>query len=536
MLKKLTVSNLAVVEKAEAEFAPGLNVITGETGAGKSVLMGALELVLGARGDSAVVRTGCREAEVEAEFDGHVLRRTVTAEGRSRAWIDDESVTLQELRTAAEKLVDVHGPRANLKLVESAFQLASVDAFAGAAGAKALADYAAEYAAYADARAALERLRSEAAGEDELELLRFQVGELAEAEVTAADDDLVERHAAAAHAEEIVESANAMEAVLGADEGVEALVERARTQVAVLRRHLPAAAEWEEALDRIAAAAEELSRQIAEAASRLEVDPGEFERMDARLGVISRLRRKYLKTEVGALPSHLAEVLAAKRERLDALEHRAEREAELAQALDAARRRVEAAGARLSRTRAKAAAAFAAAAERELKALGFARAGFTVRLESVQPGPTGMDAVTFMFAPNPGEDARPLAAIASSGEIARVMLAIKAAAATEASAPTLVFDEVDANLGGETGLAVGRKLRAVAARAQVIAITHLPQSAVWGERHLAVAKTVRDGRTRTEISEVSGAARITEVARMLGGEKLTSVTRKHAQELLDIPG
>ena len=200
MLRKLSVSNLAIVERAEAEFAPGLNVLTGETGAGKSVLMGALELVLGGRADSSVVRDGAKEAEVEAVFDDRVVRRTVTAAGRTRAWIDDESVSVAELRELGRTLVDIHGPRANQNVLEEAFQRATLDAY----GRTDLAPYAAAFAAWRALRDRLAALLSAGGGEDELDLLRYQVNELEAAGVTADDDDLAERHAAAAHAEEIV--------------------------------------------------------------------------------------------------------------------------------------------------------------------------------------------------------------------------------------------------------------------------------------------------------------------------------------------
>ena len=217
MLRKLTVSNLAVVEKAEAEFAPGLNVLTGETGAGKSVLMGALELVLGGRADASVVRDGAKEAEVEADFGETVVRRTVTCEGRSRAWVNDESVSVSELKELGRALVDIHGPTANQKLMEEPFQRETLDASISESGEPVKRRYDSAFSELSTLNSQLSALNT-SGGEDELDMLRFQVGELESAELTEDDETIAERHAAAAHAEEIVENANAITEALGGDQ------------------------------------------------------------------------------------------------------------------------------------------------------------------------------------------------------------------------------------------------------------------------------------------------------------------------------
>ena len=520
MLTKLTVSNFAIVERVEVEFGPGLTVVTGETGAGKSVLIGALELVLGGRADSSVVRDGAKEAEVEADFGGTLVRRTVTSEGRSRAWIDDESVSVAELKELGRKLVDIHGPRANQLILEEAFQRAALDSFGGVN----LSKYAAAYGAWRKTADEIAALEGGASVQDEIDLLKFQVGELEEANVTDEDDDLAERHTAAAHAAEIVEGANAITEALGGDEGAGTILAKARPTFAAIARHFPAADEWAAEADEIAVRIDELSRSVAEAASRLDADPEAFDALDRRLAVVSRMRRKY---------GDPVAALAEKRARLDDLEHRGERLEELRAKLAEDARAVRREGAELTKRRRSAAERLAKSVTKELRDLGFLRAKFGVVLEAAEPAAHGCDAVVYMFEPNPGESARPLAAIASSGETARIMLALKVVLAAHDATDTLVFDEIDANIGGEVGRAVGEKMRAVAAARQVVAITHLPQSAVYGDRHLVVAKGVSGGRTRTRISEVTGADRVSEIARMLGGEKLTSVTRKHAQELLE---
>ena len=544
MLKRLTVKNLAIVEEVEANFGFGLTVITGETGAGKSVLMGALELVLGGRADASVVRDGAKEAEVEAEFEvaknggggeRMLVRRTVTREGRSRAWIDDESVSVAELRELGQTLVDIHGPTANQRLVEESFQREALDSFAGidwaAKGFKEGAGgYAGLFAELCDLRSQVSSLMS-SAGDDELDMLRFQVGELEGANLSEDDETLAERHAAAAHAEEIVENANAITEALGGDQSAAEILIRLQPRFRDIARHLPAAEEWASEAEDLTLKVQELSRTVADAASKLDAGDESLEELDARLTLVNRLLRKYRASDVSGLKSSLE----AKKAKLDALEHREERIAELQAKIAAADRAVRAAGAELTKRRRSAGEKMSKAVTQELRDLGFLQAKFFVALEPIEPEAHGMDRVVYMFEPNPGEAARPLASIASSGEIARVMLAMKCVEKSRAtSQPTLVFDEIDANIGGEVGKVVGEKLRKVAKRHQVIAITHLPQSAAYGERHLVVAKAVSGGRTRTGISAVEGEDRVSEVARMLGGEQLTSVVKRHAEELLQL--
>jgi DNA repair protein RecN (Recombination protein N) len=274
---------------------------------------------------------------------------------------------------------------------------------------------------------------------------------------------------------------------------------------------------------------QELSRSVADAASRTDMGDESLEELDRRLTAVNRLKRKY-----GADIAGILELAETKRRRIDELEHRAERIAELEKELAAALPAVEAAGKALRSARTRAGEALAAAVTSELRDLGFLKAGFSVAVEPAPASADGCDSVSFMFAPNPGEAARPLADIASSGETARVMLSLKGVLAAADPVDVLVFDEIDANIGGETGRAVGEKMRRAAAHHQVIAITHLPQSAVYGDRHLVVGKSVEGGRTKVWISRAEGEIRISEIARMLGGEELTSVVRKHAEELLQL--
>lgn len=547
MLTRLSVRNLAIVESADVEFGGGLTVITGETGAGKSVLMGALELVLGARADASTVRDGAKEARIEAEFavpgvvdafldaaglppceDGVLLvRRAISATGGGRVHVNDAATTVQTLRALGKLLVDVHGPNDHQSLLEEGFQRGVLDAH----GRLDTSAYAAAWARLADLRAQRADLQGDDADVAETcERLRYAVDELDAAQLTPEDDDeLPARHAAAAHAAEILDCANAATAALSeADDSAAAALVGAGARVREMARFHEAAGAWGETIERLTVEVQELAQEIADSASRLDADPEALQALDDRLSLVQRLKRKYACPDVAALLALRGE----RARRLADLEGRGARLAALADEIAAAEAAVRAAGAKLTAARTKAAARLARAVTKELHGLGFLRAGFDVSLAPHAPDATGCDAVDFLFAPNPGEAARPLREIASTGEIARVMLAVKTVVAEHDAIPVLVFDEIDSNIGGEVGRAVGEKLRAVARHHQVIAITHLPQSAVYGARHLAVAKAVSGGRTRSTIQPLEGEARVAEIARMLGGTSLTSVVEQHARELL----
>ena len=547
MLTRLSVRNLAIVESADVEFGGGLTVITGETGAGKSVLMGALELVLGARADASTVRDGAKEARIEAAFtvpgvvdafldaaglppceDGVLLvRRAISATGGGRVHVNDAATTVQTLRALGKLLVDVHGPNDHQSLLEEGFQRGVLDAY-GRIDAK---DYTTAWTTLSDLRAKLAELQGDSTDvAEECERLRYAVEELDAAKLTSEDDDeLPARHAAAAHAAEILDCANAATAALSeADDSAAAALVGAGARVREMARFHEAAGAWGETIERLTVEVQELAQEIADSASRLDADPEALQALDDRLSLVQRLKRKYACPDVAALLALRDE----RARRLADLEGRGARLAALADEIAAAEAAVRAAGAKLTAARTKAAARLARAVTKELHGLGFLRAGFDVSLAPHAPDATGCDAVDFLFAPNPGEAARPLREIASTGEIARVMLAVKTVVAEHDAIPVLVFDEIDSNIGGEVGRAVGEKLRAVARHHQVIAITHLPQSAVYGARHLAVAKAVSGGRTRSTIQPLEGEARVAEIARMLGGTSLTSVVEQHARELL----
>lgn len=550
MLTRLTVRNLAVVEAAEVAFGPGLNVISGETGAGKSVLMGALHLLLGSRADRTVVRTGADEARVSAEWtlapetqsavdallseadvdpcEGGLLllQRTLSAAGTGRIRVNNCPATAGLLRQLAPLLADIHGPNDNLSLLDEAFQLQLLTAFADAPAE--VAAYATAWQAYTAAEARLAALQGDPAErEAEAERLAEALAELRATNPTEADgEELTERHAQAANAGEILALGNALTDALTDGEAPAAeQLQAIQRELRNLARLLPEAGDWANELAGIQAQILELSRTMAERLSRVDADPDALAQLEARLGQIQRLRRRYGPTLADVLAYRLqAEARLAELQGAEGAITQAQAECE------AARQAVEAAAEKLSAKRRAAAGRLAEAITAELRALGFIQSTFPIQVERApQPGPTGADRVCFCFAPNPGETARPLAAIASSGEIARVMLAVKVILARHDRVPTLVFDEIDANIGGETARKVGEKLHTLAAAVQVLCITHQAQCALFADVHHRVVKTVEEGRTLTRILPLDADGRLDEIARMLGGGPAALA---HAQAML----
>ena len=554
MLQHLRVNNLAIVEAAALELGPGLNVISGETGAGKSILIGALNLILGERADKSFIRSGADDAQVEAVFalqaadevnalladaglqpceEGQlIVRRTVAAAGTGRCLINDAPVTVQTLRRLSRLLVDIHGPYDHQSLLDPQFQLDLLDAFGRCQPARgACAEAWRTVRELARQRAELEGLGEGI--EAEVERLRFVADEIAAAGLTAADEtDLIREHAAAANAEAIRAAGNGLlEALTDGENAVFDVLAATQQRLQELARLLPEAAAWRTEAQSAAVQIQELSRVIAGRLQQIDADAGRLQMLEDRMALVQKLKRKYGRTVEDVLAA-----LAASRARLDDLQSRAERLARLGAAQAAAQADLTARADALSQARRGAAGNLARAITRELRDLGFLKAGFDVSLTPCEPRADGADVVCFGFAPNPGEPVRALRDIASSGEIARVMLAVKAVLARHDRIPVLVFDEVDANIGGEVGRAVGLKLLAVAATHQVVCITHLPQVAVYGQEHHVVTKAVRKNRTTTRIDRVTGEARAGEIARMLGGRDLTPVTLDHARQMLAAAG
>jgi DNA repair protein RecN (Recombination protein N) len=551
MLTELSVHNLALVEKASIAFGPGLNVITGETGAGKSVLMGALNLILGARADRKALRTGEDKGSVRGVFqlahpdkinsilenaglepceDGLlIIFRELKAESTGRQTVNDAAVTLTLLKKIGDELVDMHGPYDHQSLLDPETQRAFVDA--SGTRPETHQAYADAWSALRDTRKRRRELEGDAdALEQQLDLLRYRVQELEQAALEPGEEDtLREEHTLIGNAQNIVEGLSGALLALDEAEG------NAFDALAAARRALdslddihPDAPAWLEEVTALQTQLRELAATLRLAGDRVEADPGRLTWLDDRLAVYSRMRKKYGPSVEDAL-----ETLAESRQKLKDLEDRegllAELDAREAKQLKA----LETTGLALRTERQTAAKDLAARILAQLKDLGFPEARFEIAILEAEPSPSGLDLIDYQFAPNPGEAIRSLRDIASSGEISRVMLAIKTLLAAYDQIPVMVFDEIDANVGGEMGHAIGRKMAEVGGTRQVLSITHLPQVAVHGHQHLAVRKEVTDGRTYTRVTPLEGENRVDEIARMLGGKQHATLSADHARELLE---
>ena len=551
MLTLLRVKNLALVEEAAVTFAPGLNVVTGETGAGKSILIGALYLLLGERADTSAVRAGESQCIVEATFrlenprtvnaalaeagldpceDGQlILRRTVKAAGGGQAFVNDAPVTLPLLKRLGAGLVDLHGPHDHQSLFQPGSQLDILDAYARAE--KDRAPYVAVFEKWQALLARREELSRDVGDlAAQIDLLAYRVKEIEEAEPVEGEEEKVRaEQQTAGHAQRILELGQQFVQAATEDEGAAlAVLAPARKALEELARLMPAAKDWPEELrvhtDALAALSGAIQREL----STIDADPARLEWLDQRLATYDKLKRKY-----GGTVAEMLAALETSKARLKDLQSRDQQKAAVQKEIAAAEKELHALGLVLRKRRAAAAEKLGPAITAELKALGFEHGAFGIALLPAEtPTAAGLDRAEFGFAPNVGEPMRPLRAIASSGEISRVMLGIKVVLAEADQIPLLVFDEIDANVGGETAHAVGRKLAEAARRRQVVAITHLPPVAACGAHHHAVRKSVKDGRTHTSVVPLDAAARVEELARMLGGRESTSVALRHAAELL----
>ena len=534
MLTLLKIRNLALVDELAWELGAGLIGVTGETGAGKSVIVGALKLVLGERADKSLIRTGEDQCLVEAVFelthtaginpileegglapcdDNQLIVRRTIGQSASRQFVNDSPVTLALLKRLGEHLVDLHGPHDHQSLLSADRQLAMLDAYAGSENQ--LATYRETYRAWRTKHAALEELRNaENATEHEIDLLKHQISEIDAAQLNPAEEqDLEDRWRRANNASRLMESAAAAISTLNGENGILDRLGELQRLVRDLEKLDPSISEKTASLETAAVELQDLEGNLADYTQELEINPAEAETLAERVNLIESLKRKYG-------PS-LADVLNRRDNaaaRLDSIENRSDKIEQLEREVAEGRKALDANGKTLAASRRKAAPKLAKEISSQLKDLGFKQSSFEVPLNSLaDPGPHGLESADFLFGPNPGEPLMPLRQIASSGEISRVMLAIKSALAEQDDTPLMVFDEIDANVGGEVARAVGAKMAALGTRHQVIAITHFPQVAATASHHFVVEKEVSAGRTRSRLFPVAGENRIQELVRMLGG-------------------
>ena len=549
MLVHLTITDFAIIDRLEIEFGPGFNVLTGETGAGKSIVMDALGLLLGDRARPELIRTGCEEAAVEALFDlagradlqtdlaaagfpggdDLILRRLVNRGGRSRAYVNGSLATLAQLQPLSERLVAVCGQHEHQALLGREAHLPFVDTFGGL---EPLRDtYRAGFAAWRDCGERLARLSAaECERAQRLDLLRYQAQELAAADLRPGEEEeLLAERLLLQNAERLAAAAGSgYDALYAADGAACEVLGRVASELDGLAAIDPALGELAATLKQSLYNVEDVAAQLRVHLGRISFEPGRQEAVEERLALLSTLKRKY-----GTAVAEILERQAAIDIELNELEHveatRATLEAEHARL----RAALLEAGTRLGSARQAAGERLRAAMQNELADLAMPGARFELQLTPLpDPGPAGLERGEFLLAPNRGEALLPLARIASGGELSRILLALKRIAPGRNQVPTLVFDEVDAGIGGVTATAVGDKLRAVSRTAQVLCVTHLPQVAAGADRHYLVVKREAAGRTVTGVEPLTGEARVAEMARMLGGAQVTDKTLAHARELI----
>ncbi len=560
MLTTLRIKNLALVGDLTLDLAPGLAVITGETGAGKSIIIGALNLILGERADRALIRSGAESCTVEASFDvgglqaplaafleangiepcedDHLLlKRSFTAAGSNRQFINGTPVTLGVLSEAGAWLVDMHGPHDHQSLLNPARQLEILDAFGN------LREQTGAFAALLRQRAELEARKAalvvdEQTYAQQLDLLRFQTHEIASAALRPDEEEEVERdYHRASNAARLLQLGQAAMGLLSEEDGsVIAQAGATGRLLQELRRLDPSAESLHSQHEQAMAGLRDLQHDLSRYTDKIDLDPARLHTLEERLNLLHSLKRKYGAT--------IEDVIAFGSRAVETLRQLEQRETELAR-LNLELQRVDAelwrSGRQISSRRRQVIPKLAQAARAHLGDLGFKQSHFDVAMATIIEGSmdqtrftaSGLDSVEFQFAPNVGEPARPLRAIASSGEMARVMLALKTVLAAQDEIPVLVFDEVDANVGGETANAVGEKMRQIARQRQVLCITHLAPVAAVAAEHYLVSKDVREGRTLSTIRRLDKKERVTELARMLGGR--TEAARRHAAALLQEP-
>lgn len=546
-LRSLRIRNLALVEFLDWELEPGFTVVTGETGAGKSIILGALKLVLGERADKTLIRTGAEQCSVEALFeiadpvrtnqllseqgidpcegDQLLLRRLLASNGTNRQFINGCQTTLSVLKDVGDGLVDLHGPHDHQSLLAREYQLRLVDAFGGSE--ELYHSFRQTFEQLRTLRDQLEQLESENAAGN-LEVWQHQLAEIRDAAIQVGElESLEAKYALASNAHRILEltSLSLLQLADADDSILTRLADIART-LRELERLDPGATELARNHERGTVELEELERDLRHYQEKIDVDPGSLRQLEERLNLLEGLRQKYHRNEEELLA--LAADLEKKLDQIDGREAALEK---MRADFEATSRKIQELGKHLAANRRTAGTKLVEQIRVHLADLGFQQARFDLQWEALQePISSGFDQIEFLFSPNPGEPMKPLRAIASSGEISRVMLAIKTALAQQDLIGLLVFDEIDANVGGEIARAVGRKMQTLGENHQVLAITHMPQVAAAARKHFFVSKEVSDGRTRTALQEVLGPERLDEIARMLGGKSQSAL--QHARTLL----
>ena len=542
MLRYLRVRNFALIDHLDIHFEPGFNLLSGETGAGKSIIVDALALLIGSKASADTIRSGESRASVEAIFETDlsqtlaqlgldadspevIVKRDITADGRNRVFINNQPTTVAVLKEIAPALLDIHGQHEQQTLLDPARQLALIDVFAGAT------DSASEvrrlHSEIQTMEALIAALASDRAAKVErLDLLTFQRDEIQKVNPKPGETEHTrDRLGVVSHASKLLEAAT---------RGYEALYESEASASSILaqtQRSLREAAQHDKRLEPLVAQTEaarilvqDIAHDLRAYSGHVEADPRELEHLQSRLAELERLHRKY-----GAdLPAHLEKISGE----MDSIGLTGSKIDELSDKVAGLRAQYLKAAAALSRLRRESSTTLEALVVRELKSLAIPGARFQVVWSDFSPGPSGTDRVELGFSANPGEELRPLERIASGGELSRIMLALRTVLAVETPQKTLVFDEVDAGIGGKAAETVGKKLQELSRRYQILCVTHLAQIAAFGDHQFRIEKIVLDGRTVTRVSPLDGDERVDELARMMSGSRVTDAARQHIKELL----
>ncbi|AYR20128.1 DNA repair protein RecN [Alcaligenes faecalis] len=545
MLRTLHVRDFVIVDQATIDLDTGFTVFSGETGAGKSILIDALSLVLGARGDAKAIREGCTRTEVSAHFDcGQdiqrwlserdfdvsdelILRRLIDLQGRNRSYINGSAATLTQLRELGELLVDIHGQHAHQSLMNPQSQYDLLDSQGGHVP---LARQVAQsWQQLSQARKAVEQASQSAEqGKREQERLEWQINELSSLNLRAGEwDQLQQEHTRLSHAQALIDgSALALTALDGEETSVQQLLGKASHEMSALLRHDPSLQAIVDALESAQIAVTEAASDLNSYLSDMELDPERLAQAEERVSAIFSAARK-LKVEPEELPS----LLDSWQEQLAQLQQSFDLEALQAKAQHAQKQYQELSG-KLSAARRKTSVQLGKQVSQAMQSMAMQGGRFEVALTACEPQVHGVEHVEFLVAGHEGVTPRPLAKVASGGELARISLALSVIASQAARVPTLIFDEVDTGVGGAVAEVVGRLLQELGARHQVLCVTHLPQVAACGNHHLKVEKTTKQGQTFSSIRPLTQDERVDEIARMLGGLKITQTTREHAREML----
>jgi DNA repair protein RecN (Recombination protein N) len=538
VLRQLHITDLGVIQELDLEPAPGLTVLTGETGAGKTMITVGISIALGGRGNAQLVRGGAKAAKVQARFDAPVgaedwaeegeviLARSIAADGRGSARIGGQLTTAGALAEIGERLVEIHGQHQSLRLLDGATQTAFLDRFVGPTQVERLRAYRLAYERLIALRRELDALMEAARDRERaIDLLAYQVREIESIAPAPGESEALQgEEARLGHAERLLELAGSAGEAMSSEGGAAELLATAAAPLEAIGTLDPDAAELAERVRALAAEVDDLAHEVRAYRDALSIDPARLQEVRERVGALKSLQRKY-----GATDADVVAYLERARQDLGALqtadERLAEMEAELAEAHDA----VAAVGGEIHSARAEAAPRLADALTGHLRDLGMPTAAIAVEVAGGDvPGPLGLDRIEIRFQAGEGQPLLPLAKAASGGELSRVMLACRSVLADLDEVPTLVFDEVDAGIGGEAGLAVGRRLAQLATARQVLVVTHLPQIACFADRHVRVRK--QGGLATAEVLE--DRARVVELSRMLAGMETSEHALSHAEELL----